>query len=325
MAVKLIRKKDLNMLLEVLSAGYEVVAPVKVDDQYTFSKVESADQIDLGFPLTMLPIKKYLIPYRETMFKIKDRSLKEELPKSRYAFLGLHICDINGITRLDMEFANDPYYRARREQALIIGVSCKPVQTCFCKSMHANELVPGTWDLFMQDGGEHYIVYSGSEAGRRILNSDFFEPCTHEANRIVIDYEESSQIDVHKVWKGMLADYNNPVWEETGKRCLGCANCTVVCPLCYCYDVLDISDVEPDEGERIKCWDSCLLLTFARVSGGHNFRKDMKSRYRNVYMHKFRTYVDIFNTPACVGCGRCVTFCPAGIDMRETLKRLGGA
>jgi ferredoxin len=178
--------------------------------------------------------------------------------------------------------------------------------------------------VFLQDAGDHYVAYSGSEAGRKLLNSHVFERGTHEAGKICVDYQEKSHIDVHKVWKNLLADYNNPVWEETGKRCLGCANCTVVCPLCYCYDVLDVSKVTPDEGERVRCWDSCTLVTFARVAGGHNFRKDIKSRYRNIYTHKFRTYVDLFGLPACIGCGRCVTFCPAGIDMRETLRRAGG-
>ena len=324
MLAKKIKKSDLGEFVAILARDHDIIAPVMKDGQYVFSQVDDEKKVELGFPLTVLPIKKFIYPEKESMFKIEEGRLKETVPETRQAFLGLHVCDINGLARLGLALSNDTYYRARRDNALIIGVSCTPGPACFCKSMRANELVPGTWDLYLADRGDHYLVASGSEKGRKLLNFPIFEPTEVEVDRIGIDYEEHVRADPKKVWGNILKDHENPVWEETGKRCLGCANCTVVCPLCYCYDVQDVSQVLPDPGERIRCWDSCTLVSFAKVAGGHNFRKDIKSRYRNIYTHKFRTYQDEFGVPACVGCGRCVTFCPAGIDMRETLRRVGG-
>ena len=322
---KLLKKGTLKDLFKLISRDYEVIAPVKNDGGFAFSIVESAGDIDLAFPLTTLPAKKYLLPPVETMFVTKDGDIKEALPETRYAFLGLHVCDINGIARLGLVLSNDAYYRARRDNALIIGVSCKPDKNCFCKSMKANELAPGTWDLFLEDRSDHFAVFSGSETGRKLLNSEIFEPSSVETGKICMEYEETTRISYESVWKNMAKKYGDAVWTETGGKCLGCTNCTTVCPLCYCYDVHDATDVTPETGRRLRLWDSCTLSDFTTVAGGHNFRKDIVARYRNIYSHKFSAYMDEFGVPACVGCGRCITFCPASIDMRETLKRIGGA
>jgi sulfhydrogenase subunit beta (sulfur reductase) len=322
---KKINKENLQKFFMEIASQYTVIAPMKKGDKdFIYGETDTFEDVCLEYPTTITPIKKYLLPYKEKMFSFERGKMREEIPEEKLALFGLHICDINAIARLDMVLWNDPAYKARRENMLIIGVSCTPNDKCFCKSVHANVL-PNICDVFLMQHEKDYIAYSLTEKGRKLLTSFLFEPTNIEIKEIKVEYNEQKHIDIHRVGERILKDYENPVWAETAKRCLGCANCTVVCPLCYCYDVVDNTYVHTDEGERVRCWDSCLLLNFARVAGGHNFRKDLKARYRNVYTHKFRTFVDEFGVPSCVGCGRCITFCPAGIDMRETLGKLGGA
>lgn len=324
MLAKEIKKDNLGKFFEEIASSYTVIAPVKKGEDIVFAEAENFNDVVLEYTTTITPAKKFLLPYQETMFTFEKDKIREKLTDEKIALFGLHICDVNAIARLDKVFWNDPYYRARREKMLIIGITCKPNEKCFCKSVHANVLSP-VCDVFLKHEGERYKAVSYTETGRKILNSFLFVQTQTEIREIKVDYEEGKHLDVHKVSENIIKNYENPVWEETAKKCLGCTNCTVVCPLCYCYDVWDTNYIRADEGARIRCWDSCLLLSFARVAGGHNFRKDLKARYRNVYTHKFRTFVDEFGVPACVGCGRCVTYCPAGIDMRDTLTRLGGA
>jgi formate hydrogenlyase subunit 6/NADH:ubiquinone oxidoreductase subunit I len=320
---KKIKKENLKKLFEDISKEYKVIAPVKRKDDYVLMEVKDFSQVALDYPTTVLPPKKFLLPYKDTIFAFDGGEFKETIPEEKIAFFGLHLCDVNAIGRLDLVFWNDPYYRARRDKMLVVGISCKPSESCFCKSTGANVLT-NACDLYLKAEGDSYVGFSMTEKGRKLLSQLYFGPETVEEREVRVEYEEKIPLDIYKIGKRILEDYNNPIWEETAKKCLACTNCTLVCPLCYCYDVIDETFVVPNEGQRVRCWDSCLLLSFARVAGGHNFRKDLKARYRNVYTHKFKTFVDEFGVPSCVGCGRCVTFCPADIDLRENLSKLGG-
>jgi sulfhydrogenase subunit beta (sulfur reductase) len=322
MMAKRIGKKEVAGFVKDLSRNYTVIGPVKKQDQYVFTELDEDDRLELDYPRTILPLKKYLVPSSELMFKLGGEKVEAVLPQTRYAFVGLHICEINAIKRLDMVLHDDPYYKARRDNMLVIGVSCKPTDECFCQSMEANVLPEGVCDIFLKEDGDGYTALAGSEAGRRLLSGHRFQPSDKKILKVKVEYDDKKHVDLEKVWANMVKNYSSPLWDEMAKVCLGCANCTVVCPLCYCYDVQDITAVSPENPERHKCWDSCTLLNFATVTGGHKFRKDIKSRFKNIYTHKFKSYVDEFSVTACVGCGRCITFCPAGINMKANLERL---
>lgn len=322
MIVKRMKKTDLEELVRRLARNYTVIGPTRKLDQYVFAELDGDNELALEYPRTIMPAKKYLYPARETMFEFKKGNFKQTVADEHYAFFGLHICEINAIQRLDLAMENDPYYEARRRNLFIVGVTCKPTDECFCKSMKANELPTGVCDLFLMDDGDGYLVHAGTEKGRKMLSSTMFSPTGKAALKVIVEYEEKKHIDLDKVWKNFDRNHANALWDDMGKQCLGCANCTVVCPLCYCYDVADTTDILPDEPKRERFWDSCTLLNFATVAGGHKFRKDIKARYKNIYTHKFKTFVDEFGVPSCVGCGRCITYCPAGISMQKNLGRL---
>ncbi|MCX8191623.1 MAG: 4Fe-4S dicluster domain-containing protein, partial [Nitrososphaerales archaeon] len=294
---KRIKKDNLEKLFIDISKEYKVIGPVRNKEDFILKEVEDFDEVTLDYPTTILPPKSFIIPYREPIFALDREEFKELIPNGKMAFFGLHICDINAIERLDLALWDDPYYMARRKKMFIVGISCKPTETCFCKSMGANVLT-NACDLFLNVEGDNYVGFSMTEKGRKILSQLYFEPEVVNVREVRIDYEEKPHIDLHKINRIILEDYNNPIWEDTAKRCLACTNCTLVCPLCYCYDVIDETFINSNEGERVRCWDSCLLLSFARVAGGLNFRKDLKARYRNIYIHKFKTYVDEFGVPS---------------------------
>jgi len=322
MIVKRMKKEDLGKFLDRLAKDYKVIGPARKQNAFVFTELDEDNPPVLDYPRTILPVKKYLHPARDAMFELRKGEFKETLPEERLAFLGLHICEINAIVRLDMAMADDPYYTARRAGMVIMGVGCKPTEECFCKSMNADTLPHGVCDLFFKEDGDSYLVHIGTEKGRRLSGSSIFQPTERTANRITVEYEEKTHIDHEKVWRNFIRNNTNPLWDEMAKQCLGCTNCTTVCPLCYCYDVADVTAVVLVDPRRERFWDSCTLLNFATVTGGHKFRPDIRGRYKNIYTHKFKTFVDEFDLPACVGCGRCITFCPAGINMRANLERL---
>ena len=319
-----IEKENLKRLFYEVKNEYKVIGPVRRKNNFLLTEVEDLSDIALDYLTTISTPKNFLIPYMEPIFAFNGDEFKETITDEKIAFFGLHLCDVNAIGRLDLVFWNDPYYKARREKMLVIGISCKPAENCFCKSTGAN-ILTNICDLFLKAEGENYVGFSMTEKGRKLLSQHYFGPETVEEREVKIDYEERVHLDIYKISKKILEYYNHPLWEENSRKCLACTNCTLVCPLCYCYDVIDETFIVPNEGLRVRCWDSCLLLSFARIAGGINFRKDLKARFRNVYVHKFKTFVDEFGVPSCVGCGRCITFCPAKIDMLEILSKLGGA
>ncbi|MEM2869316.1 MAG: 4Fe-4S dicluster domain-containing protein [Thermoplasmata archaeon] len=319
---KKIKKGDVGRFLSSLAGEYTVIGPVKHGSVFMFAEIDDEHPPVLDYPRTVLPVKKYLHPPRETMFEFRKGEFREMLPESRLAFFGLHICDINAIVRLDMAMASDPYYSARRGGMLIMGVECKPSEECFCKSMNADRLPHGVCDLFFREEGDGYIVYAGTEKGRKLLGSPLFHATDLAVTGISAECEEKKPLDYEKVWRSFARNHTNPLWDEMARLCLGCTNCTTVCPLCYCYDVADTSEVVPENSRRERFWDSCTLLNFATVAGGHKFRPNIKDRFRNIYTHKFKSFVDEFGLPACVGCGRCIVYCPAGINMRANLEKL---
>jgi ferredoxin len=174
----------------------------------------------------------------------------------------------------------------------------------------------------------HYLlVESGSARGTAVLNEvPYREAAKDEAGLAERLVQEAAQrmgkeLDAANVREALSANFDHPEWEAVAKRCLSCANCTMVCPTCFCSTVEDTTDLTGDHAERWRRWDSCFTLDFARVAGG-SFRSSSRARYRQWLTHKFGSWYDQFGTSGCVGCGRCITWCPVGIDVTEEVHRI---
>ena len=245
------------------------------------------------------------------------------------AFLGVRGCEIAALLTQDAVLAGGPAvdrdYAARRAAALIIAVECvTAADTCFCTSMGTGPEVTTGFDLAMTELDDGFVVRAGTPAGERLLARLELTPADEgrqsAARSAVAATREriGDPVPTAGMPARLVAAAGSPRWAEVAERCLACANCTLVCPTCFCTGVTQVSDLDGIDAVAERTWDSCFTLGFARVAGG-NFRPRVQDRYRQWLTHKFGTWWDQFGMSGCVGCGRCITWCPVGIDVREEL------
>jgi sulfhydrogenase subunit beta (sulfur reductase) len=251
----------------------------------------------------------------------------------RYAFIGVRPCDVAAIAIQDRVFTGgayaDPDYAARRAAAFVVAVHCtEPGGTCFCASMGTGPRAATGFDLALTellpaDGGEPaYLVEVGSDRGAEVLAD---VPTTEASHVEVADAEGrltaaaarmGRTLEVHGLAEALLAVPDHPRWEAVAERCLACGNCTLACPTCFCSTVEDTTDLTGAFAERTRLWDSCFTLDLSYIHGGP-VRPSLRARYRQWATHKLATWQAQFGTAGCVGCGRCITWCPAAIDLTE--------
>ena len=245
------------------------------------------------------------------------------------AFLGVRGCEIAALLTQDAVLTRGPAvdrdYAARRAAALIVAVECvTPADTCFCTSMGTGPEVTTGFDLAMTELDDGFVVRAGSPAGEGLLTRLHLSPAGEaqrdDARDAVAAAREKigDPVPTAGLPGRLFAAADSPRWAEVAERCLACANCTLVCPTCFCVGVTQVSDLDGVEATAERTWDSCFTLGYARVAGG-NFRPRVQDRYRQWLTHKFDTWWDQFGMSGCVGCGRCITWCPVGIDVREEL------
>ncbi|WP_406835144.1 4Fe-4S dicluster domain-containing protein [Streptomyces sp. AHU1] len=254
----------------------------------------------------------------------------------RYAFLGVRPCDLRAIAMQDRVLTGGVYkdlvYEERRSGALLIVVECtEPGATCFCVSMGTGPASGPGYDLVMTevagDDGHRFWVRSGSREGAEILAelpARPADPDSRETARIAVTAAADRmgrtmpEADLRELMAGTL---DAPRWDDVAGRCLTCGNCTMVCPTCFCTTTEDVTDLTGDHAERWRLWDSCFDLDFSQLHGGP-VRASTRSRYRQWMTHKLGTWHDQFGSSGCVGCGRCIVWCPVGIDITEEAAAL---
>jgi sulfhydrogenase subunit beta (sulfur reductase) len=265
-------------------------------------------------------------------FQITDKDGKA----SKSAFIGVRSCEIHAIAVQDKVFLNgecsDPFYKARRQGLFIVAVNCgRAAGTCFCASMKTGPKATFGFDLALTEvleaGRHHFVVEVGSELGAEVLQEVPHKAASAEekatAERIVA--KTASQMgrtmDTRGIKELLYRNYENPRWDDVAKRCLTCGNCTLVCPTCFCVTVEDITDLTGEHAERWRKWDSCFTMDFSYIHGG-SIRGSVMARYRQWMTHKLATWIDQFGTSGCVGCGRCITWCPVAIDITEEARAI---
>lgn len=300
------------------------------------------DQAWFGYAVGPHSWKRYLLPAEVRLWSAERRGgtfriLNNEMrPTQPYAFLGVRACDLAAIKVQDRVLIGDTYrdsiYEGLRQDVFIVAVQCThAAATCFCASMGTGPRAESGFDLALTElvgpADHRFVVQTGSERGAEVLAGLQTAPVTgadlHDAEAAVdrAASEQVRSINTAGIKELLYQNFDHPRWDNVAARCLTCANCTMVCPTCFCTAVDDVTYVTSDQAERWRRWDSCFTLSFSYIHGG-NVRTSSKARYRQWMTHKLASWIGQFGTSGCVGCGRCIAWCPVGIDITEEVLAL---
>jgi len=354
-------RDGLQSLLELLqAAGYEIIGPVSKDGAIQYRPITQLSDLPRGVQVEQAPgsyrllqgeserlfdwangpqaLKPLLFAPREPLWRAikgEDGGLRFEAvqPATKpTAVIGLRACDLAALALQDKHFLGDetadPHYQTRRESLLLIGVDCShPAATCFCASIGDGPSLDSGFDIGLSELDEGFLLRSGTARGKKLLAKlDLAAATKSQLNRQA--KAEQAAIKVQKKGlpsrnlQGALFTRLSPEhWEAVAKRCLACGNCTAVCPTCFCYSVHAEPSLDASLSEQVRQWDSCF-------SEGHSalhrrpVRPDILTRYRQWLTHKLGGWHAQYGRSGCVGCGRCISWCPAAIDIRDEVERI---
>jgi len=330
---------DFAIFLDNLKKDYAVYLPVKKGDRRLYQEYDSlGDDVVIGEVRAVEPLKSFFFRAREVVAK----GFKDEVPGSGnkpLAIVGVKACDLKGFKVQDHVFKDhdceDPFYDKAREENLIISADCTCViDTCFCLALGLKPHPQENFDLNLSEVKGGFIVESGSSKGQELIskNSSLFQKTSKEA----IDQKDKQRLEIGKRVEENIKDnevpnqdsfgsiieknYDASIWKEEASTCVECGACNVICPTCHCFLLYDQKDEK--KMARLRIWDSCMIKDFARVAGGANPRERLWMRLRNRFEKKFDFFPKVADFYACTGCGRCISACPAKIDIRKVLKKL---
>ncbi|MGI9450402.1 MAG: 4Fe-4S dicluster domain-containing protein [Geminicoccaceae bacterium] len=299
------------------------------------------DHARFGYVVGPHALKRFLHPPKQPLW----RAVKNEngdytfqaatTPERLFAFIGVRPCDIRAMTIQDRVFEGgtfkDTHYQARRVGAFIVAVNCgEAAPTCFCTSMGSGPKVERDFDLALTEldpGGDHrFLVEIGTDLGRDLLAT---LPHRHATQTDVDAAAAVSSKTAASITREMpenvrdllASSLDHPRWDDVAERCLTCGNCTMVCPTCFCTEVDEDMTLDGEVIGRSRQWTSCFGIEFSYIHGG-SVRHSARSRYRQWMTHKLATWHDQFGESGCVGCGRCITWCPVGIDITEEARAI---
>ena len=355
-----IPKPSLQKVFDNLRAsGFALIGPTVRDGAVVLDEISGLEDLPLGWTAEQAPgryrlkqlhqqeyfgygvapqsWKRFLHLPQITLFSLEKadgkwvfKAAQPTIPPR--AFIGVRACELSAIGIQDRVFLggefHDPYYSRQRERIFILAANCaRAYSTCFCSSMKTGPKVTQGFDLSLTELSNAFVLEVGSEMGSEMLRDTPWEPatafdlgraaqCMHNAER-----EIERQLRTDDLPKLLYDNLEHPRWDDVAARCLSCANCTQVCPTCFCVTVEDTCNLKATAAERTRAWDSCFVKEFSHVHGG-NIRPTIRARYRQWLTHKVASWIDQFGTSGCVGCGRCITWCPVGIDLTEEIKAI---
>ncbi|NNC42236.1 MAG: 4Fe-4S dicluster domain-containing protein [Acidimicrobiia bacterium] len=356
MVAHIIDIDGLDGLIASLKAEFDVIGPIVRDGLIRYGPIGSVADLPrgwtdvqeggsyrlepgntealFGFVLGPDSGKTNLFPPRAPMWTYREESFSATPHSNRpMAIIGLRACDLAAIAIQDEVLLNGPYvdshYAARRSQLFIVAVNCTTfAANCFCTSMNTGPRVESGFDLGLTEvlDDHHFVVHVGSEAGASFLAGLDQRQATSdelaEADQL-IDITANSitkRLDTTDIAQFLADNLESPRWSAIAERCLACTNCTAACPTCFCTSPVDTTDFD-GSAARERVWDSCFSLDYSYM-GGHPVRSSGSSRYRQWMTHKLGTWIEQFGTSGCVGCGRCITWCPVGIDITEEMAAM---
>ncbi len=341
MSEKIIAKEQFLEGLKKLASAQTVYAPVNEGEFHNYRKLEQGVEPDFNFQNTRLSPKGLIQPQSERMFEYSldpadsDANVVKEVPREigPRAIVGIRPCDAKAIQLVKLNFDGpeyrDPFWLKRFEASTLVGLACNdPCASCFCSTTGSGPFNEEGLDAMMVDLGNAYLVKTFTEKGEIFLRNlgakseDAGEAEKEKSVELKAKAEASirSEVPTDKLrGQDLNGLFNAPFWEDVAFSCINCGTCTYLCPTCWCFDIQD--EVGAHQGTRIRNWDACMFPLFTLHGSGHNPRDNKVQRVRQRFMHKLKYYVDKYdNGVACVGCGRCVQYCPVNIDIRKVFR-----
>ncbi|MBI9106018.1 MAG: 4Fe-4S dicluster domain-containing protein [Spirochaetales bacterium] len=315
-----------------------IFVPATIEGRVILEEFSPEREIFYDFANFLRPPKGIFFPQREVLCSFEQERAVEVPPAAgRIIIFGIRPCDARSFLFLDKIFSAgssgfaDPYYLGRRENSVIISLSCiEPSEGCFCTSLGGGPGDESGSDIVAFDLGDRLLFEAHSAKGENFIEentTEFRQPDAADQNAkkesLQAAFNAISRISTDGLVEKLDDDFSDSFWEEITATCLGCGVCTYLCPTCHCFDITDEKDRD-GTGTRVRTWDSCQYPLFTMHASGHNPRAEKKQRMRQRIMHKFsytpRTTGDVF----CVGCGRCVRKCPVNLDIREVIRKING-
>jgi len=353
-----------EMLAELVRTGHTLIGPTVRDKAIAYEEILGLADLPVGWtavqsggryqleqrgdgaffgfastaqsyrPLFHVPVER-LVTLRRTR---QDWSVEEKPIASRkLALIGARACDLQALAIQDRIFMGgafaDRHYAARREGTFVVAVNCGVAGgTCFCVSMGTGPRATHGYDLALTEileGTHRFVVEVATEAGSALLaavpsreaNGDDVAAAERTVDRA--RHSMGRSMDTRGIRDLLYQNLEHPRWDDVASRCLSCTNCTLVCPTCFCQTVEDVPSVDPDVVERRRRWDSCFTEEHSHLHGG-SVRASTRARYRQWLTHKLAGWIDQFGMSGCVGCGRCITWCPTAIDITEEVLAIRG-
>ncbi len=362
MSPSFLLRTHLSTLLERLHAhGYMTVAPQLIDDAILYRPLEDASKLPRGVGVEQQP-GSYRISHRddqrcfawangpqalkplsfspeEILWRARrdDKgALSFDVPTrktKRTAVIGVRSCDIAALRLQDAHFlggvTRDEAFATQRESLMIIAVNCShPAATCFCASTGDGPSCSDGYDLLLDELDEGFVVQSGSEAGAVIFNELPLQPLSSSQADAVEQQQRTAAIQSRRLpsrnlRKALFAALDHPRWQSVAERCLACGNCTSVCPTCFCHSEHDEPELGGESSKHLRQWDSCFTAGHSYIHGAL-IRTSIAERYRQWLTHKLGSWHDQYGRSGCVGCGRCIAWCPVGIDITEEATAICG-
>ncbi len=313
---------------------------------------KTGDQSFFDYVVGPTSLKRFLFPSRETILESsrdngKWQMVTPPVESQSLAVIGVRSCDLHALEIQDRIFLGDQYvdtnYETRRDNLLIIAVNCRrAADTCFCHSMKTGPAVKSGFDLALTERSDHFVVEVGTDQGGHVIAGCDWSPCAMTdvtaAQEMPAKLKEKMiqrsngdgeggrhgrHLDTDGIKYVLLNNLEHPRWDQVAERCLACSNCTMVCPTCFCSSVEEVADLTGDHVRRDRAWASCFTAEHSYMNSG-TVRKSTAARYRQWLTHKLASWIDQFGMSGCVGCGRCITWCPVGIDLTEEVAAIRG-
>ena len=330
--IKSIKVDDLDRLWALLAGRGDLYLPVREGSALLFRPWREGAAVDLQTVSSTVSPKELFLPrdevYMEYSCEGEKLGFEPAAAGGSVIAFGLRSCDLRAVQLLDKVFREqdpaDELYQKRRANTVLVSLACEaPDPFCFCGSFGINPVEAEGADISAWQEGDALLLEARTEKGEALLKQagDLLQDC-EGAEKPAPPATADFDLPLEGLPERLKERFDDPAWDRLYRACMGCGTCTYICPTCHCFDVQDYG--HHAQGQRFRCWDSCMYKEFTVMAGGHNPRLTRKERVRQRFLHKLQYFPENYGAFACVGCGRCLRGCPVNLDIVQAIRTVGG-